>query len=174
MHTTDTRNEQVKSEEGESKPTPTLSFSRVFVTPIDTAMPSSFYVEVSNTGTAPANDFTLIIDFGESKAEECEILPTEIVNNQTSESSVIKSISISKLAKKQSLYVVCSTNSPSFKSITLGGGNVEHDKQLTFEAYKEQLNGESISFYEGLLRAILGALAAIFLFYLFFRLVGTL
>jgi hypothetical protein len=174
LMTKDTKNEQANNDEKKVEPTPSLNFAKVFVTPVDTEMPSSFYMEISNTGSAPAKDFKINIDFGESKSEKCEFLPSEIVKNKTDEASVIKSISISELPKKQSLYVVCATNSPLFKSITVGGGNVEYDKQLTFEGYKEQLNGESISFYEGLLRTILGALAGIFLFYLFFRLMGTL
>lgn len=173
LSTKDTKNEQVVEEEKKPIPRPSLNFAKVFVTPVDTTIPSSFYVEISNTGNASAKDFKLNINFGESKAEECEFLPSEIVKSPGSDGKVIKSITISELAKKQSFYAICATNSPIFKSISVGGGNVEYDKQLTYEDYKKQVNGESISFYEGLLRTILGALAALFLFYLFTKIIST-
>lgn len=174
LATKDTKNEQVKDEGNKTKPSPSLNFAKVFVTPIDTKMPSLFFVEILNSGTAPAINFKLNIDFGESKADSCEFIPEGLAVSNSKNESPIKIVTISKLEKKQSIYVVCATNSPLFKSITVGGGNVEYDKQLTYEGYKDQLNGESISFYEGLLRVILGAIAGIFLFYFFFRLMGTL
>ncbi|MDP2523827.1 hypothetical protein Q8W30_14725 [Neptunomonas phycophila] len=78
------------------------------------------------------------------------------------------------MAVKQSLYLVCSLNTPFFKALSVGGGNLENDKQLTFLSYKAQREEEPTSFFEGLLKFIAAALSGILLFYFFFRLMGTL
>jgi len=165
---------QTKGEDGKPLPSPSLNFAEVFVTPIDTNIPSSFYAEISNSGTESAKDFFVKIDFGESTPEKCEWVPPEIARLSSGTNSSIQSWNVSELMKNQSIYIVCSTNSPFFKSITVGGGNVEYDKQLTYTSYKEQREGESTSFYERLFKFILGALAGIFLFYLFLRLMKSL
>ena len=172
LATKQTKNEEISDEEKKNNSTPSVNFAKVFVTPVDTKIPSSFFAEITNTGTASAKDFKITINFGESQPEECEFIPDSIAKVETIKSSIIKTILISELPKKESFYVVCTTNSPLFKSISVGGGNIEYDKQLTYEAYKEQLNGESLSFYEGLLRTILSVLAGIFLFYLFLKLMA--
>jgi hypothetical protein len=174
LNTKDIKNEKLTNEEKKTVPSPSLKFTKVFVTPIDTKIPSSFFIEISNTGTASAIDFILQINFGESQAEICEYIPKSIVTDNSEGERSIKIINISSLAINQSFFAVCATNSPIFKSISVRGGNVEYDKKLTYEGYKNQLTNESISFYEGLLRTILGVLTAIFLFYLFCRLVKTL
>jgi hypothetical protein len=172
LATKQSKNEEISEKDEKAKPSPSVNFAKVFVTPIDTKIPSSFFAEISNTGTASAIGFKVRINFGESRPENCELIPEAIATVENTNSSVFKTFVISDLPKKESLYIVCTTNSPLFKSISVGGGNIEYDKQLTYEAYKEQLNGEAISFYEGLLRVILSALAGIFLFYLFLKLMA--
>lgn len=172
--TKQTKNEKMIDKEEKNEPTPSINFAKVFVTPIDTKIPSSFFVEITNTGTASAKNFKVSINFGESQPEKCEFIPESIAMVENKNSSIFKTILISELLIKESFYVVCTTNSPLFKSISISGGNIKYDKQLTYEAYKEQLNGEDISFYEGLLRTILSVLAGIFLFYLFLRLMAKI
>ncbi|WP_299269126.1 hypothetical protein [uncultured Psychrosphaera sp.] len=50
-------------EEGNPK-NPTLNIVDVFVTPIDTKIPTSFFAEISNTGSVSAKDIYLALDFG--------------------------------------------------------------------------------------------------------------
>lgn len=136
LATKQTKNEEISDEEKKNKPTPSMNFAKVFVTPVDTKIPSSFFAEITNTGTASAKEFKVTINFGESQPEECEFIPDSIAKIETTNSSIIKTILISELPKNESFYVVCTTNSPLFKSISVGGGNIEYDKQLTYEAYK--------------------------------------
>ena len=163
-----------KEKENETQPQPSINFEMVFVTPVDTKILSSFFIEMSNIGSASAKNFKINIDFGESKAEECEILPSGIIENGGDYESSIIDISIFELDKKQSLYVVCSVNSPLFKSITVNGGNIKYAKQFTFEDYKEMLDGKSVSFYESLLRGMLIVIAVICSIFLFFFMIYCL
>ncbi|MCK4307886.1 hypothetical protein KAW50_06660 [candidate division WOR-3 bacterium] len=150
-------------------PSPSLNFTEVFVTPVNTSIPSSFYAEISNSGSDLAKDFFIRIDFGESTPDICELLPAENIKNLNEKSSSTQSWKVAELEKGQSVYIVCQMDSPFFKSISIGGGNVEFDKKLTYTAYKEQRGQKPLNFYVLLFQIILAALAAIFLFYLFLK-----
>lgn len=173
---TETVNKEKPKESDEKKniPTPKITFPEVFVTPIDTSISSSFFAEITNTGSKPANDFLVSIDFGEATPQKCEIVSAASSNVESAESTVIKRWKVSELAIKQSLYVVCNLNAPFFKALSVGGGNLENDTQLTFQSYKKQREEESITFFEGLLRFVLAAVSGILLFYFFLRLMGSL
>ncbi len=161
------KNEQYEKEEEKNERTPSLDFSKVFVTPIDTKLPSSFYLEVNNSGRATAMNFILTINFGESQAHECEYVPYNVSADNISSGTIIRT-TIKELPEKQSLYVICTTNSPIFKSISVGGGNIEVEKKLTYEKYKEQLH---LSFYESLWRNTLVIALALSVFLFFWRIV---
>jgi len=156
-------NEGTKDKEG-NNPSPSIYISEVFVTPIDTAIPTVFYSEVTNTGTGEAIDFEIRIDFGESTPEVCEVLSSSSNSRTDVFKSPLKIFNIKKLERKESIYVVCNVNLPYFKSINIGGGNISHEKSLTYEKYKEQKIEAPIGFYETLWRFLLGGLLAIFLF----------
>ena len=176
LKVTETENPQTKTRDDKEKtlPTPHIKFAEVFVTPIDTQIPSSFYAEISNSGNEAAKDIFVSIDFGESTPEKCEVKSPGKVDSATEAGATIQRWDINELPINQSIYIVCMTNSPFFKSISVGGGNLENDKRLSYASYKAQREEKSVSFYEGLLKFILGALAAIFLFYLFLRLMRSL
>lgn len=142
------------SSDNEVKSTPSISLTDVFVTPIDTKIASTFYTEINNKGTANAENFTVTLDFGEASTEECELVPSSSGTFNEPEKGSIQTITIKSLLKKQSIYVVCSLNAPFFKKVHVGGGNIEHEKSLTYESYKALDSGESIGFYAGLWRAI--------------------
>ena len=163
-----------KSKSEEPKPSPSLNFADVFVTPVDTKMPSTFYLEITNTGTAPAKDIDLTVDFGEATADKCEWIPSREAKSEDKSETVVRTFDISLLPRKESFYLVCATNIPIFKSITIGGGNSDYKKQLTFQAYQDQRDGRSISFYEGFVRTVLGVFAAMVLIYFFFKIMSTL
>lgn len=71
--------DESKENESDVQSNPSIRFAQVFVTPIDTNISSSFFVEISNRGSVPAENFKIDIDFGESKIDECELLPERIV-----------------------------------------------------------------------------------------------
>jgi hypothetical protein len=160
------------NDKADKKPSPSIYISEVFVTPIDTAIPTVFYSEVTNTGTGAAIDFEIRIDFGESTPEVCEVLSS--ANNSWTDvfKSPLKIFNIKKLGRMESIYVVCNMNLPYFKSINIGGGNIGHEKSLTYEKYKEQKVEAPIGFYETLWRFLLGGLLAMFMFRIF-RFVST-
>ena len=167
--------DKLNSEEDEKvTPSPRISFTEVFVTPINTQVPSSFFAELTNSGNEAAIDFNVSVDFGEATPEKCELVSGNGVSESNSDPSVIKSWKVSELAVKQSLYVVCSLNAPFFKTISVNGGNLENDVQLTFSSYKKQKEEKPITFFEGLLRVVISVLSAILLFYFFLRLMRTL
>ena len=174
--TTDAINTEApkEKEDGKTPPKPILNFAEIFVTPIDTEISSTIYAEILNSGSKSANDFYLCIDFGEARPEKCEIISGTGYEAQSNENLSIKRWKIHELPVHQSVYVVCNTNSPIFKKISVGGGNLENDKQLAFSSYIEQKKGASISFYEGLFRFILGTLSAILLLYIFLSLMRRL
>ena len=165
---------QIKDSKEKSLSTPNIKFTEVFVTPIDTQIPSTFYAEISNSGNGAAKGFFISIDFGESTPEKCEVRSPTKIDSTNEVGDTIQRWNISELPINQSIYIVCMTNSPFFKSLSVGGGNLMNDKLLTYSSYKEQREEKSVSFYEGVLRFILGALAVIFLFFLFLRLMRIL
>jgi hypothetical protein len=153
-----------------SAKTPTINISEVFITPIDTKMSSTFYAEVSNTGMASAEEFEVLVDFGESAIETCEWSPKSIAKTKESEALSLQILQVSSLKKDTSLYVTCSMNLPYFKKLWIGGGNIGFEKFIDYDAYKEMRLGEGISFYTGLWRALLIGFFAL----IFFKLVGFL
>ena len=170
---TDDKDERIKiieksREEKKSVPvpTPSLYFTEVFVTPVDTKISSSFFMEISNFGSAVARNFFLRIDFGESTPQECEWIPNNVATLVGNTDSVIKEWDVSKLEKKQSIYIVCLISSPFFKSISMGGGNVENNINLTYEAYKERGMKESLSYYEILWRIVFVVMVIMFFIWL--------
>lgn len=173
---TETVNQENPNENNEKQniPTPRITFSEVFITPVDTNIPSSFYAEITNTGSNTANEFLVSVDFGEATPENCEVVSAGSVVIDSGGSSVIKRWEVSELAIKQSLYIVCNLNAPFFKALSVGGGNLGNDAQLTFSSYKEQREEESITFLEGMLRFLLIAFSGILLFYFFLRLMKSL
>ncbi|MWJ29489.1 hypothetical protein GPM19_15010 [Halomonas sp. ZH2S] len=163
-----------ENDEKQHVPTPRITFSEVFITPVDTNIPSSFFAEITNTGSKSANEFLVSVDFGEATPESCEVVSAGSAVIDSGGSSVIKRWEVSELAIKQSLYVVCNLNAPFFKALSVGEGNLENDAQLTFSSYKEQREEESITFLEGVLRFWLVAFSGILLFYFFLRLMKSL
>ena len=133
-------------------------------------MPSTFYSEISNTGSAKAENFEVLIDFGESSVDKCEWTPSALVTVENAEELSVRLLQVSSLNKDTSLYVVCSINLPYFKKLWVGGGNISFEKSIDYDAYKEMRSGEEISFYTGFWRTILIGLCALF----FFKIVGLL
>lgn len=152
------------------KPAPSISLRDVFVTPVDTKIASTFFAEIHNKGTANAESFTVTLDFGEASSEACELVPGSFGKFNEPEGGSIQTLSIKNLLTEQSIYVVCNLNSPFFKKLHVGGGNIEHEKSLTYEAYKEIGNGENIGFYTALWRAIV----VFFVFIIGFKIIGYL
>ena len=149
---------------------PTLNIADVFITPIDTKIPTSFFAEISNTGTDSAKGIQLAVDFGESTIQECELQPESIAKPVESKALSIQTYNIAELRKDSSVYVSCAINLPYFKKIQVGGGNVNFEKSLTYDAYKNSMNGESVGFYGGIWRAIV----IFFLFMGAFKIIGFL
>ena len=174
--TTETTNQKTPSGDEDEKnlPIPRLTFPEVFITPVDTEIPSSFFAEIANSGTKAATTFDVSVDFGEATPDKCELVSSSGTITDNSNSTVIKQWQVSELAVKQSLYLVCSLNAPFFKALSVGGGNLENDKQLTFLSYKAQREEDPTSFFEGLLKFVAAALSVILLFYFFLRLIGSL
>jgi hypothetical protein len=149
---------------------PSINIADIFVTPIDTKMATTFFAEISNSGSEAAKDIQVTLDFGESTIKECEVQPTSIASPVESEALSIQSYTISELGKDTSIYLNCAINLPYFKKIWVGGGNIQYEKSIDYDAYKELKNGESLSFYEGVLRAIV----IFFLFMAGFKIIGAL
>ena len=145
---------------------PRLNINDVFVTPVDTKSPSTFYVELKNNGSVSAENFEVKVDFGESLINTCEWLPENIAHNNSEEGNSLQ-LKVSSLNENESLYIICGLNIPYFKQLLVTGGNTSLDKYLSYEGYKEMRNGEEISFYENLWRFLLGSLLALFIFRVF-------
>jgi hypothetical protein len=156
--------------ERDSSKSPSINISEVFITPIDTNMPSNFYAQVSNTGTGSAEDFEVFVDFGESTIEACEWSPKSIARTTESDELSVQILKISSLKKDTSLHLTCSINLPYFKRISVGGGNIKIEKSLGYEAYKEMKAGEGIPYFTMLWRTFFTFFCAL----LFFKLVGWL
>jgi hypothetical protein len=142
------------SDEKKSTASPTINIADIFITPIDTKMATTFFAEISNSGNEAAKDIQVTLDFGESTIKECEVQPISIASPVESEALSIQSYTISELGKDTSIYLNCAINLPYFKKIWVGGGNIQLEKSIDYDAYKELKNGESLSFYEGVLRTI--------------------
>ncbi len=165
------RTEEIKRETKESKSEErtsiTVSIAEVFVTPIDTKMPSSFYVELKNTSLECAKNINLTVDFGESKPIAYEWVPINNGKLISAEGESIQTIVISELKPNQSFYLTCNLSAPYFKSIIVDGGNLTINKKLTYQKYREQREGKGVSFYGVLWRALLiGLLVLLFIFLL--------
>lgn len=146
---------------------PSIRLAEVFVTPIETKLPSTFYAEIVNAGSVVARNFNITVDFGEASPENCEWVPNSIAKSDESEIGAIQIISVSQLRREQSFYVVCHLNVPFFKKITVHGGNITSEKSLIYEQYKFQRLGGGISFYQALWRIILVCLMIFFLIWFF-------
>ncbi|WP_105255181.1 hypothetical protein [Pseudoalteromonas sp. T1lg75] len=157
-------------EENGQKLSPTINIKELFITPVDTKIPSTFFAEITNTGSTAAQNFEILIDFGESTVEKCEFTPNSVVKVKDTEELSARILQISNLNEDTSLYLVCSTNLPYFKKLWVGGGNIGFEKSIDYDAYKEMRAGEKVSFYTGLWRFILVGFCALF----FFKLVGIL
>jgi len=153
--------------DGAVNESPSIKLAEVFVTPIETKLPSTFYVEIVNVGNGEAKNFNVTIDFGESSPENCEWVPNSIVASNESESSAIRIISVAQLRENQSFYVVCHLNAPFFKKVTVHGGNVAFEKSMSYEQYKSQRPYDRISFYQGLWRVVVVCLMVFFLTWFF-------
>ena len=132
---------------------PKITFPEVFITPVDTSISSSFFAEISNSGSESANEFVISVDFGEATPEKCELVSALNTVADRGESNAIKHWEISKLEAKQSIYIVCNLNAPFFKTLSVGGGNLDHVARLTFLSYKEQQEEDPTTFLEGALKA---------------------
>ncbi|HDZ39657.1 MAG TPA: hypothetical protein ENH62_15510 [Marinobacter sp.] len=143
------------SEQEGSSTSPSMNIADVFIAPINTDMATNFFAEISNSGTETAKDFQLTINFGEATIEKCEVQPSSISRPTESKPLSVQSYNISTLGKDASIYISCAVDLPYFKKIWVGGGNIQYEKSLTYDAYKELKNGDDIGFYEGLLRAVI-------------------
>ena len=175
LNVVETVNSEInKKNAKEHTPKPRIVFQEVFVTPINTKISSFFYAEIKNEGDKEANNFFISVEFGETRPKKCEINSIAIASENLNNNPSIQQWKIQNLNIKQSVYITCLTNSPFFKHIAVNGGNLENNKQLSFLSYKEQRENESTSFYEKLLKFILGSLTGITLFYIFLRLMRSL
>lgn len=154
LGTVSERGEVDSNDEAPTK-SPTINIADIFITPIDTKMPTNFFVEISNTGTETAKDIQLTVDFGESTIELCELQPASIASTGEREALSIQSFKISELREDASFYVSCAINLPYFNKIWVGGGNIRLDKSLDYDSYKDLKLGKSIGFYEIIWRVIL-------------------
>lgn len=143
------------SGDGEDTKYPSINIADIFITPIDTKMDTTFFAEISNTGTEAAKDIMLTLDFGESTIQKCEVQPPTLASTIESEALSIQSYSIPTLSKDTSVYLNCAINLPYFKKVWIGGGNIKYEKSLTYDAYKDLKNGESISFLGGIGRGVI-------------------
>jgi hypothetical protein len=159
----------IENSDGEKKQS-SVNISELFITPVDTKMPTTFYTEISNTGLGKAENFEVLIDFGESTVGNCEWTPSLLATLKDTEELSVRLLQVSSLNKDTSLYVICSTNLPYFKKLSVGGGNVSIEKSINYDAYKEMRSGEKLSFYNALWRVILIVFCCLF----FFKLVGVL
>lgn len=139
----------------EEKPTPTININEVFVTPIETEISSSFYLEINNSGTAAAHDFQVQADFGEATPDTCEVVPDTSASINSGSTGSVVVVNVDILQKDASLYLVCNLNLPYFKQLLVSGGNIEIEKSLTYESYKEGRTDPRLTFYQGLWRAFL-------------------
>ncbi|MDP2523828.1 hypothetical protein Q8W30_14730 [Neptunomonas phycophila] len=90
--TTEITNKKTPSGDEEEKnlPVPRLMFPEVFITPVNTKIPSSFFAEITNLGTKAATAFDVSVDFGEATPDKCELVSSSSTITDNSNSSVIK------------------------------------------------------------------------------------
>ena len=159
-----TVSERAKADSNEKVETesPMINIVDIFITPIDTKIPTNFFAEISNSGNETARDIQLIIDFGEATIQECEVQPKSIASPVESEALSIQSYNINELGKDTSIYLNCNINLPYFKKIWVGGGNIKFEKSLSYDAYKELKNGEDIGFYGAMWRTFIAFLLIMF------------
>jgi len=161
---------EANSDEKTATKSPAINIADIFITPIDTKMPTNFFVEISNSGNETARDIQLTINFGEATIKECEVQPALIASPIESKALSIQSYNITELVKGTSIYLSCSINIPYFKNIWVGGGNIKFEKSLSYDAYKALKNADSIGFYSGIWRVIV----IFFLLMFGFKIVGFL
>lgn len=153
---------QVKKED-----TTKVSIEKVLIPPTNFNLPSSFYLEIQNTGQNNAKDFLVTIDFGEAGIKELEYRPKGIADflNKDETLNIIK-LRIANLEKREYFYVYALLTQPYFKQILLSSGNLFQTQRLTYEAYKISVSEKgSWHSYFSFLKFMLGVVSFFLIVY---------
>jgi hypothetical protein len=131
-----------------------LSIEKVALCPQSFRLHSYFYVEIKNTGSYPAKNVTVIIDYGKSKFDTLEFKPEfpkpEIISS-VHDKNIFK-IKYSELLQNQSIYLYSFLDIPMFKGITLIWDNSTRIQTYDYQQFlKDENSSQSDDYYYSLL-----------------------
>ncbi len=162
-----------KAKAEKSKDIAKLTISNVYVPPINTVQPSSFFAKISNNSLNPAKDVIVKLNFGEASISSCETIPVNAFKGHENFETSIVSFSAGDILKKDSFYIYCLLSSPAFESILVTGPNLfTNEKYMYKDLTRETVSDWSgfIAFFKVIAAIIVTIFAMVFTFLAIFLL----
>lgn len=121
--------------------TENIAIEELELCPVNSVLPSYFFLKVKNRGTKALRNLLVTVDFGRAKYEQFEYLVSthnQKVSVDTTHNNKI-SISLPKMDKNDTYSLYCLLSQPVFSTITITGDNLRRAKEYS---YQEFLNSE--------------------------------
>lgn len=123
-------------ENEESGGTENLVVKNIELCPINSKIPSYFFIEIKNLGSKIINDFSLDIDLGRAIFQKIDIQKPN--NSSSSIDTTLNNrilLQYSKVAQNESIIIYALLSQPVFNSIKLNGSNLNAAKEYTYKNY---------------------------------------
>jgi len=153
-----------------------ITIDRIELCPINSDLPSYFYLKLKNNGTKNIENFSVSIDFGRSKINDLDI------NNlgsyaflDTSNVRILK-LQYKTFDENDIIDIYCLISEPTFKVISINGSNLTFSIEYSYEQLlqKEHKETKNINGFIIFLLVLLGFILFVFSLYIISIVYGLL
>ena len=144
----------------------TIVIEELELCPVNSAIPSYFFLKVKNRGTKTLRNLLVTVDFGRAKYEQFDYF-LSAHNRKASIDSThnnVISVALPKLTKNDTFSMYCLLSQPVFNTITITGGNLRIAKEYSYQEFITSgfdQGSSSISFF-GFLLVLTGLILIVF------------
>ncbi|MCL1066864.1 hypothetical protein L2735_08605 [Shewanella olleyana] len=142
-----------------------ISIKSVSLPPVNTVLESSFYAEFKNESHNEVRDAKATINFGRNAISSCETQPSNVFSKETNHESSIITFDIKRLHQMESIHLYCLLANPTFKNISVIGGNTNSSSTLSYQAYVEKKVDDNQSAFITLFKIVGSLIGVVFLIY---------